>query len=152
MLTMLSILAVAVSLAALGWGRRGRRRFAADEHAFECRFRACGPAPAGWRLPRRRWSRWMWARWAGEMLVVRRGPVLDRTLRLAARIGAPGVFRPAGQAEQPPGFQQIVARLSVAGRTVEITASGYMRTQLVGPYLAAAVTDLPKAPVRRREL
>jgi len=152
MLTMLSILAVATLLAALGWGRRSRRRFAEDEHSFECRFRACGPAPAGWRLPQRRWSRWMWARWTGEMLVVRRGPVLNRTLRLAPRIGAPGVFRPAGQAEQTPGIQQIMARLTVGGRTVEIIASGYMRTQLVGPYLAAAVTDLPKAPVPRGEL
>jgi hypothetical protein len=126
----------------IGRERRNRRAFAEDGPAFRCRFRSHGARPRPWRRLRRRWSRWMWARWTGELLVIRRGPIGDRTLRLTARVQSAGVY-------VLPSSRAIAVRMSVGDATVEVTAAAHDRLELVGPFLAAAVHDLPQAPVGR---
>ncbi|AEV84907.1 hypothetical protein ACWT_3883 [Actinoplanes sp. SE50] len=141
-MTLLVLLVFLVLLAAVRRERRTRRAFAEDGPAFRCRVRF-----------RRRWSRRMWACWAGELLLIRRGPVFDRTLRLPVRVLPPGVHRlPAGTGRRC-GPDPIVVRLVAADGTVfAVVAAGADRVELVGPYLAAAFSDLPRAPVRRREI
>ncbi|BCY11352.1 hypothetical protein [Actinoplanes sp. L3-i22] len=126
---------VGLVLVAAGRERRNRRRFAEDLGTFRCRIRRRG----------RRWSRWMWARWSGELLVIRRGPVFDRTLRLA------GVVLPEGVRRRRVRKRFLVAvRIRTAHEVLEMATEAASRTELVGPYLAAACIDLPQAPVRRR--
>ncbi|GID30885.1 hypothetical protein [Paractinoplanes brasiliensis] len=119
---------------------RARRRFAAAGSAFRCRFRRVyGTAPDSWRGLRRRWTRHMWARWTGDMLVVRRGPLRDRTIRVSPRVSPVGVY-------VRPRSDDLSVRLNVEGAVVEMTAAAENRLDLVGPFLAAAVSDLPKPP------
>jgi hypothetical protein len=150
--TLLSLAAVLTLLAGAGWERRRRRRFLEDGHVFDCRFRACGRAPRSWRWLRRHWSRRMYARWAGDVLIVRRGPVFDRTISFGAQLRAPGVYLLARHSDRTARIRLIAVRLLVGGSLVEAATSEYARTDLVGPYLAAAAIDLPKAPVPRREI
>ncbi|GLW34910.1 hypothetical protein Areg01_78460 [Actinoplanes regularis] len=152
MVTSLLFLTLLAMIAAVARERRGRRAFAEDGPTFECRVRACGPPPAAWRRLRRRWSRWMWARWAGEVLVIRRGPVLDRDLRLTAEVLPKGVFRLPAQEGRRCGRNPIAVRLRTDdGAVIEVVAARAARTELVGSFVAAAFSDLPRAPVRRRE-
>ncbi|WP_312034054.1 hypothetical protein [Actinoplanes sp. TBRC 11911] len=146
MFSLLTLAVLAALVAADVVERRRRRRLIEDVHVFECRVRALGRAPAGWRLLRRRWSRRRWAWWDGDVLVIRRGPVLDRRVRFAARVPAnltPCPLRPFGE-------HGVAVRLALSDREIQVAAPDWSRTQLVGPYLAAAVTHLPKAPVPRR--
>lgn len=94
----------------------------------------------------------MWARWSGDVLVIRRGPVLDRTLRLTARITSAGVYVVPPRDAKRCGEHPIAVRLRLRdGSLLEVTATEPERTELVGPYLAAALNDLPRAPARRRD-
>jgi hypothetical protein len=146
MLPALLFLGLLVLFCAVHRERRSRRAFAEDGPAFACRIRAPGRSPASWPRLRRRWSRQLYARWFGAVLVVRRGPVFDRTVRIAAAVTMEGVVG-------VPGTNAIVVRLWVSdGSLVEVTAGAQARTELVGMYLAAAVSDLPRAPLRRREI
>ncbi|BAL87026.1 hypothetical protein AMIS_18060 [Actinoplanes missouriensis 431] len=134
---------------AFGRERRARRAFV-DGGAFACRVRACGPPPSGWRRLRPRWSRRLLAHWAGEALVVRRGPVLHRIVRLPARAAVSGVHHLSRSDARRCGSRSIAVRLRLAdGALIEVTTGRAERIDLVGPYLAAAVNDLPRAPVRR---
>lgn len=146
MFWLLSVAVLAVLIAAAA-ERRRRRQLTEDVHVFECRVRAVGDSPAGWRTLRRRWSRRMWAWWIGDELVVRRGPVFDRRLRHVACVSADACPFPLG----PFGAHGLTVRLTLAGdHQIEMAAFDWSRCQLVGPYLAAAITHLPKAPVPRR--
>ncbi|MEV6300584.1 hypothetical protein AB0M02_14350 [Actinoplanes sp. NPDC051861] len=149
----LLFLTLVVLLAALARERRTRREFTDDGGAFRCRIRtAGGPPPGEWRLLRLRWSRRMWARWCGDVLVIRRGPVLDRPVRLAARVCRAGVYALPARDARHCGRDAIGMRLQVHdGALIEVTAAEPDRSALVGPFLAAAFNDLPKAPARRRE-
>lgn len=147
MFWLLTIVVLIALIAADVVERRRRRKLVEDVHVFECRVRAVGRSPAGWRMLRRRWSRRAWAWWNGDVLVIRRGPVLDRKVRLAARVSAdlsPCRLRPFGT-------RGVTVRLALPGdRHIEVAALDWSRIELVGPYLAAAITHLPKAPVPRR--
>ena len=133
--------------------RRGRQRFAGREDAFLCRVRACGPRPGNWRSLRRQWSRPMWAAWDRETLEIRRGPVLDRTVRLAAVVSPSGVHALPWGDVTGCGWQAVAAQLwSKDGSALELIVPDDSRTDLVGPYLAAAIQDLPRAPVPRRNV
>lgn len=149
----LLIVAVLALFAAFATNRRGLRRFGEDEHAFVCRIRVSGRVPANWRrLPRRRWSRHVVARWEGETLIVRRGPVFDRPVRLPARVQSE-VYLLRARSARLRGSRAVGVRLVVGSATlVEVAAFEYARMQLVGPYLTAALNDLPKAPAPRREI
>jgi len=149
----MSLLAVALlALAAAGIAARRRRRFRRVGTAFRCRLRAAGFGCTAWRRLTRRWSRPMWARWAGDVLIVRRGPVFDRTIRLRASVTSEGVYALAPGEARWCGQHPIAVGLTVSdGSCVEVAADGEARMALVGSYLVAAINDLPRAPVPRRQ-
>lgn len=133
--------------------RRGRRRFADRENAFLCRVRACGPKPAAWRSLRQTWSRPMWAVWDRETLEIRRGPVLDRTVRLPVVVSPSGVHVLPWSDITDCGWPAVAAQLwGDDGSALELIVPDDSRTDLVGPYLAAAIRDLPRAPMPRRNV
>lgn len=130
---------------------RSRRRFVRFEDAFRCRIRACGYPSAIWPRLTRRWSRPMWAAWVDDVLVVRRGPVISRIIPVRAAVSA-GVYHLPPDDVRRCGSQPIAVCLLVwDGSRIEVAADGESRLALVGPYLSAAVNDLPQAPVRRRQ-
>ena len=93
----------------------------------------------------------MWAMWDGDTFVVRRGPVLARAIRLRTRPPAEGVRGLIVEAPRWCGPRPIRIVLPLSdGSCVEVAASTDDRMTLVGPYLTAAIDDLPKAPVPRR--
>jgi hypothetical protein len=126
--------------------RRRQRAFIREGPVFAARFRTAGPRPACWRGLRRRWSRRMWAYWRDDVLVIRRGPVLDRRLRMFAQITVAGVYGLSGRR----GAIAVHLRLP-DGALLEVTAPSGDRVELVGPYLAAGISHLPRAPLRRRD-
>jgi hypothetical protein len=90
----------------------------------------------------------MWARWAGDVLVVSRGPLLPRTISLRAQMCPAGVY--TVPPDEPVGFDCPVAaglRLS-DGTTVEVVTARDDRLALVGPYLVAAIHDGQHIPFR----
>lgn len=138
-------------VAIAGAERRGRQRFAEQDDAFLCRVRACGSPPRGWRWLRGRWSRPMWAVWDGKVLEIRRGPVADRTVRLAVVVSPSGVHGLPWGDVTGCGWRAVAVQLWSADSSVlELIAPEESRCDLVGPYLAAALTDLPRAPAPRR--
>jgi hypothetical protein len=130
--------------------RRSRRRFV-EEGAFRCRIRAGEYPSAVWPRLRRSWSRRMWAIWADDVLIVRRGPGIPRVIPLRAQVAAYGVYTLSAHQVRRCGSHPIAVGLRVwDGSRLEVAVDQEARLELVGPYLAAAVTDLPKAPVPRR--
>ena len=138
-------LVIALILLDIGvvWARRSHIRFVSTDDTFRCRFRACGYVSTVWpRLARqctRRWSRPMWARWTGDVLVVRRGPLLPRLISLRAQMCRAGVYTVSP--DEPVGFDSpIAAGLRLCdGSAVEVVTAGADRLALVGPYLVAAI-------------
>ncbi|OJF16254.1 hypothetical protein BG844_00145 [Couchioplanes caeruleus subsp. caeruleus] len=130
---------------------RSRRRFVDSGEAFRCRIRTCGYPSSTWPRLGRRWSRRMWATWIDDVLTVRRGPVFGRVISLRARVSA-GVYTLAtGDARRCGPHPIAVCLLIPDGCRMEIATDGEARLALVGPYVAAAVNDLPRAPIRRRQ-
>ena len=125
--------------------RRSRREWSLlSGDVFRCRLRTCGFASRIWpRLPRR-WSRPMWAMWVDDALAVRRGPVFSRVISLPAAVSRAGVFVLAPDDAPRCWDDPIAVRLMVADESlVEVAANAEARLDLIGPYLAAAVNDLP---------
>ncbi|MFI7600376.1 hypothetical protein [Actinoplanes sp. NPDC049681] len=151
MLTSLMIAAfLGVVIAADIAAYRSRRRFVRFEDAFRCRIRTCGYPSAIWPRLGRRWSRPMWAAWVDDVLVVRRGPVVSRIIPVRAAVSA-GVYTLPAYDVRRCGAQPIAVCLLVwDGSRMEVAADGGSRLALVGPYLTAAVKDLPQAPAPRR--
>ena len=150
----MSLLAVALlALVAVGIAVRRRRSHRRAATAFRCRLRARSRTGTASRPLTRRWSRPRWAMWVGDELVVRRGPVFDPEIVLRARVTSAGVYVPArGRARWWGHHHPIAVGLTVSdGSWVEVAADEEARMDLVGPYLAAAVNDLPRAPVPRRQ-
>jgi hypothetical protein len=153
MLIPLLLLTFALLLGAAVVERRSRRGFIDDVPAFTCRLRAVGLPPGDWRWLRRRWTRRMQAYWCDDMLIVRRGPVFSRRTELLARISPTGVYALPFREDRRCGRNAIAVRLwNSDGAVVEVAATEADRTELVGPFLAAAISDLPKAPAFRREI
>jgi hypothetical protein len=142
-----ALLALALLLLlGLLWDRRGQRAFIREGPVFTGRFRAAGPRPPCWRGLRRGWSRRMFAYWRDDVLVIRRGPLSGRRLRLFAQITVAGVYGLSGRRDA------IAVHLRLPdGALLEVTAPAGDRVELVGPYLAAAISHLPRAPQRRRD-
>jgi hypothetical protein len=142
---------LAVALVLLGAGiraYRGRRRFSWAGETFRCRIRNCGYSSAGWPRLRRRWSRPMWATWAGDVLKVRRGPLFDRVLVLRATVADGGIYRLPVREAQRCGPRPVAVCLRICDDSqLEVVTAEESRLDLVGPYLVAAIHGLPGAPV-----
>ncbi|GIJ47901.1 hypothetical protein Val02_47870 [Virgisporangium aliadipatigenens] len=130
-----------------------RRRFARAGGTFRCRARAPGGPPAFWPGLRTHWSRRLTARWYDNVLVIRRGPILDRAAVLPVRACVDN--RRAVDREKPRlcGKQPLVLELTLAdGRRVLVAAAEQARQELVGPYLSAALRGLPDGPAPERRI
>ncbi|GAA3349262.1 hypothetical protein GCM10020358_70700 [Amorphoplanes nipponensis] len=139
--------APAIAIAA----RRSRQRFRDSGAAFRCRLRIRGHRSAIWPALGRRWSRPLWALWDDDVLVVRRGPGPARTIPLRAQLPVDGVHHLLHEAPRWCGPRPIGVVLKVwDGSWIEVAAATDDRLQVVGPYLAAAISDLPRAPAPRR--
>jgi hypothetical protein len=150
----LKLLVLAVFLAALvmaATARRSRQRFREPGAAFRCRLRLRGHRSALWPSLGRHYSRPMWAMWDDEVLVVRRGPVLARTIALRTQPPVDGVHNLLFEAPRLCGARPIAVVLTIwDGSWIEVAAATDDRMKVVGPYLAAAISDLPQAPAPRR--
>lgn len=127
-----------------------RRRFQQAGDAFRCRIRTSTYTSAIWPRLRRKWSRRMWARWVDDVLVVRRGPVLARTVLLRVHRSPTSVYAVPPWDVRRLGPDPIAIDLKVwDGSRIEVAAEQCGRLNLVGPFLAAAVSALPTAPAPR---
>jgi hypothetical protein len=126
-------------------------RFRRTGDAFRCRIRAGSFASARWPRPTRRWSRRMWAAWDDDVLVLRRGPVRARTIRVPATVSAAGVYVLRDEQLWSGQPQLAVCLRRSDGSRLEVAAGRRARVAMVGPYVAAAMNDLPRAPVPRRQ-
>jgi ABC-type Fe3+ transport system permease subunit len=124
----------------------GRVRFARDRRSFRCRVRRTWPG-GDQRPPRWRWFA-THAMWAQDVLLMRAGFL---------RLGLTAlVVCPARDAKVEPllgadvrrlGRHPMSLRLTLAdGGAMEIAVAEDHRTDLVGPFLAAALPGLPRAP------
>jgi ABC-type Fe3+ transport system permease subunit len=123
----------------------GHSRFTRDPRSFRCRVRRTWPGHA-------QWPRWRWfathAMWAQDVLLIRAGFL---------RLGLTAlVVCPARDAKVEPlpgadvrrlGRHPMSLRLRLAdGGAMEIAVAEDRRTDLVGPFLTAAIPGLPRAP------
>jgi len=133
--------------------RRSRQRFQDSGDAFRCRLRVRGYRSAIWPSLRRHWSRPMWARWDDNVLIVRRGPGLARAIPLHTQWAEGGVCSLLFQAPRLCGSRPIGVVLRIwDGSRIQVAAPTGDRMTVVGPYLAAALNDLPRAPAPRRHI
>jgi hypothetical protein len=150
MVESLSVAVLLVLIAADVAAHLGRQRFRRAGDAFRCRVRTSGYTSAIWPRLRKRWSRRMWAMWVGDVLVVRRGPVLARTIPLRAQVSPTSVYAVSPREVRRLGSGPIAIDLRVwDGSRIEVAAQREARLSLVGPFLAAAVSALPQAPMPR---
>jgi hypothetical protein len=128
-----------------------RLRFRQAGDTFRCRLRTCGYSSAIWPCLRPWWSRRMWAMWVDDVLVVRRGPVLARTVLLRARITRSNVSIVSVREVRRLGPDPIAIALDLwDGSMIEIAAEEEARLILAGPFIAAAVSALANASMPRR--
>ena len=93
----------------------------------------------------------MWAMWDEEVLVVCRIPARAIPLRTVPPVD--GVRSLPEPVPRWCGHAPIGVVMEIwDGSRIEIAAAADDRMAVVGPYLAAAIHDLPKAPVRRHPL
>jgi len=164
-LIVLTLAGAAAMVTMVGTGWLVRRRFRRLEGSFRCRLRRTDDGVlmlSRWRLRRILWS-WFgdWARawpgvnawgvWAHDVLLVHRGLWRPRI----------AVFR----VRFPDGPMMLMSDVEVTGlgpnpmvfplrcddeKQLEVAAAEEDRTLLAGPFLAAAIPGLPKAPRERR--
>jgi hypothetical protein len=121
-------------------------RFARQPGAFRCRL-GTPPYPRirkgkRWRLRRTR------ARWVSDVLVVQCGLLRLGVTPMAAHIASGTVVRTLSPSEvRGLGRRPAVLSLAVDGQPpLEVAVAEASRLLLVGPYLAAGLSDLPRAP------
>ncbi|HSK25395.1 MAG TPA: hypothetical protein VK894_00615 [Jiangellales bacterium] len=143
---------VAVALVAGGLVVAGAARaaFARGHETFRCTLRVRGARRRpgerqGWPRSRTR------ARWVHDVLVVRRGLLVPRIEVLAVRAPEEAVRRLVGGEVRGLGAEPLCLVLRLDdGRMVEVAAAAPDRTLLVGPFLAAAMRELPDGPAEQR--
>jgi hypothetical protein len=130
------------------------RRVVRANGAFRCRIRLFTGRCANWRFLRRRWSRRLvWARWVDGDLLVWRHRLLMRSVRLRARVHLDGVYRPSDPDVRGCGYRPVAVVFDISdGSRIEVVTTESARADLVGPYLGAALNDLPQAPRPRRQI
>jgi hypothetical protein len=130
------------------------RRVVHADGAFRCKIRLSAGRSEQWPRLRDRWSRRrLRARWVGDELVVWRRPVLLLPVRLRARICRDGIYRLTVLDVKRCGYRPVAIEIELSdGSRIEVATTDAARVELVGPYLAAALKDLPRAPRRRRHI
>jgi hypothetical protein len=143
---------VVVVLVAGITARSSRRRFRQRDGAvFRCRLRAGDYPSAIWPHLAHRWSRRMFAVWKDDVLIVRRGPVYGRIIPLHAQVSTAGVHAHPIPPPRRCGPDPISMVLRLwDGSCVEVATAGQDRLSLVGPFMAAAINDLPQSPAPKR--
>src|SRR4051794_19649067 len=133
----------AITTAAAALVVRGRRE--AQENTFRCCVRVTSGTPAG--VPLRSPSRVRYASWAHDVLVLRRGPALQRRdlLPVESAVGVASQRHSALPWQFGPRMASLSLRLD-DGSIVEVRASSTDTTRLCGPYLLAALEPQPKIP------
>jgi len=163
-LVMLTVVSVGTVMAVIGVGLLFRRRFRHLDGAFRCRLRRSDGVLtlSRWRVRRLLWK-WFgdwarpwprvdtWAVWAHDVLLVHRGLVRPRVSVFRVRFpDGPMVllsdFEVTGLGPNPMVFPLRCDDESL----LEVAAAEEDRTLLAGPFLAAAIPGLPKAPRERR--
>jgi hypothetical protein len=135
-----------------GMARCSQRHFNRWGDAFRCRLRLSGYTSAIWPRMGPHWSRPMWALWNEDVLVVRRGPIRARVIPLRAQVMGGGVRTLSSHELRRCGPQPVSVVLRIwDGSYMEVAAADEDRLSLVGPYLAAALNDLPTAPIPRHQ-
>jgi len=147
-LLVLATVLVSVALTAAVLSRGHRRRFDAAGDPFACRVRLVAGSPPGWSAG---WDRSR-ARglWVHDVLVLQRGRWFPRLVALPVRLPEDSI-RSAGRAEfRRLGLSPVVIDLRLDdGALVTVAAGQWHRTQLAGPFLAAAIASLPPRPQQR---
>lgn len=144
------VVAVAAGLALLAVRLR-RARFCPSSPTFPCAVRRAGrvghPATLPW--PRRRWR----AVWAHDVLVLEHGVLLPTVVALPIRMPE-AALRDAGTGEIPRlrGAADVVLLRLDDDSLIEVAAEHARRTDLVGPFMAAAIPGLPRGPREQRNL
>ena len=130
------------------------RRVARADGAFRCQIRLSAGCNGQWPALREQWSRRrLRARWVGDELVVWTRPVLLTSVKLRGRICRDGLYRLTVIDVKRCGYRPVAIELELTdGSRIEVAATDAARVELVGPYLAAALKDLPRAPRRRRHI
>jgi hypothetical protein len=138
----------AVALAAVLLGALsviGRVRFARQPGAFRCRLGtpSCPGESTGTRWRRRRTR----ARWVSDVLIVQSGLLRLGVAALPAHVAAHTSVRVLSHLEvRGLGRRPAALLLVLEDRTrLEVAVAGANRSLLVGPYLAAALSGLPRA-------
>ena len=128
--------------------RRSHKRFLLSGDAFRCRLRVWGHPSAIWPSLARHWSRPMWAKWHEDVLVVRRTPARTIPLRVQAPVDGVRILTPPTPRLCGPRPIGVVLQIWDGSR-IEIAAAAEDRMTVVGPYVTAAITDLPHGPIPR---
>jgi hypothetical protein len=129
-------------------GIMARRRVAATPGVFRCRVRTRG---CDRRTLSRLWSRpRTWAHWTHDVLLIHRGLWHPTVEVLPVRFPDGAMAHAAAYETAGLGVEPLLLVLRCDDETlVEVVASGADRTLLAGPFLAAAIPGLPKAPTER---
>jgi hypothetical protein len=128
---------------------RVRRSFGRNPDVFRCKLRAPGNPSAGLR---RRWDRApRRAVWVHDVLLVQHGALRQHIVALPARLPDEVLHPlPIGEVTGLGSDPQVLPLQLDDGRVVEVAVPAEARPLVVGPFLAAAIPGLPKAPAERR--
>lgn len=129
------------------------RRVVRADGTFRCQVRLVAGCSEQWPRLRHRWSRRrLRARWVGDDLVILRRPMLLTSVTLRGRICRDGIHRLTFLDVKRCGYRPIAVEIDLSdGSRIGVATTEWARLELVGPYLAAALKDLPRAPKRRRQ-
>ena len=144
----LATVVISVALTGAALSRRQRRRFEVAGDLFACRVRLVSGSPPGWS------TRWDRSRahglWVHDVLLVQRGRWFPQLVALPVRLPEDSI-RPADRKEfRRLGLNPVAIDLRLDdGALVTVAAGKWHRTELAGPFLAAAVASLPPRPQER---
>jgi hypothetical protein len=136
------LIVAALHLAA---ARMSNSRPGGTGRVFLCKIRPAGrldhPLKARWPLRRCR------AAWAHDVLIVSRGLTFPRVTALAVRMPEETLRQTCAREVRGLGAHPLVIVLRLDNdRLIEIATRSSHRTDLVGPFMAAAIPGLPAGP------
>ena len=126
-----------------------RVRYARRLPSFRCRL---GPPAARWRRDRARWRLGRpRAAWVNEVLLIRSGVPALWVTPLEVGVASGETVQPLTRAAvRGLGHRPVALRLTTQdGGLLEVAVAEEDAGRLVGPFLTAALSELPKAPRER---